>query len=41
MFGFDDAGGAFRRVFGIAFGAAIALASLEVLTRMDVMRTIL
>ena len=32
MFAFGEAGGAFRRVFGIAFGAAIALGALSVLS---------
>jgi len=32
MFAFGESGGAFRRVFGIAFGAAIALGALTVLT---------
>jgi len=32
LFAFGESGGAFRRVFGIAFGAAIALGALTVLT---------
>ena len=32
LFAFGEAGGAFKRVFGIAFGAAIALGSLSVLS---------
>ena len=32
LFAFGESGGAFRRVFGIAFGAAIALGSLTVLS---------
>ena len=32
LFAFGEAGGAFRRVFGIAFGAAIALGALTVLS---------
>ena len=32
LFAFGESGGAFRRVFGIAFGAAIALGALPVLT---------
>jgi type IV secretory pathway VirB2 component (pilin) len=32
MFAFGESGGAFRRVFGIAFGAAIALGALTVLS---------
>jgi type IV secretory pathway VirB2 component (pilin) len=32
LFAFGESGGAFRRVFGIAFGAAIALGALTVLS---------
>ena len=32
LFAFGESGGAFRRVFGIAFGAAIALGALSVLS---------
>ncbi len=32
LFAFGESGGAFRRIFGIAFGAAIALGALTVLT---------
>lgn len=32
LFAFGESGGAFRRVFGIAFGAAIALSALTVLS---------
>ena len=32
LFAFGESGGAFRRIFGIAFGAAIALGALTVLS---------
>jgi type IV secretory pathway VirB2 component (pilin) len=32
LFAFGESGGAFRRVFGIAFGAAIALGAITVLS---------